>query len=109
MWSEDSEGDGEREREICIALNLAVEFIWVVLVVLIPNLTIIIFLAMWATRKLHLPNCSCYGAWVRFNAAVDYVKAWWAQRPAPVESHFWHLAAMVFLMAADTKDLEAQG
>lgn len=42
----------------------------------------------------------------QFNAAVDYVKAWWAQRSAPVESHFWHLAAMVFLMAADTKDLE---
>ena len=44
--------------------------------------------------------------WVRFNAAVDYVQAWWAQRPAAMESHFWHLAAMVFLMAADTKDLE---
>lgn len=42
----------------------------------------------------------------QFNAAVDYVKVWWVQRPTPVESHFWHLAAMVFLMAADTKDLE---
>ena len=49
MWSEDSEGDGEREREReRFALNLAVEFIWVVLAVLIPNLPIIIFLATWA-------------------------------------------------------------
>ena len=46
---------------------------------------------------------------LRFSAVVDYVRAWWAQRPAPMESHFWHLAAMVFLMAVDTKDLEEWG